>query len=400
VYLLEWRSGHRGATILASSWRGGQALGVLGRGSDARLLVLRGGAVDLLDENLASRQGLRAGVAASWFTASSWPPYAGELPGGDEPGRPAMIFGGRLFNAPRGSGVAPFREIAALPGRTPVGLFGPGRGWAAVADGGALPVGRRGGSLVVAAGARAASIAVVRTEILMQPEVDGALLQPRIDGALLDDGHPARPILLTSDGAAARFEAPPGTVTQVRGHPGEPATTTVGPDGVADVVLVPPRQATNDESFAVRLLVSTPSGHGYGASWEVRVVRRSPSISATTPFAPFSFSVPLSGRTSPSASLLVDGEPVRLGADGSFLTNVSAGPIPRTVTLAATDRVGNTTELVVSVVGVLDYRRLPWIPIVIGLTLLSAGLLYLRVPRPSAARGSTDPDEGVLEEIQ
>ena len=234
----------------------------------------------------------------------------------------------------------------------------------------------------------------------MQPELDGALLEPPIQDAVLDDGHPARPILITSAGASARLEAPPGTVIRVSGHPGEPATTTVGPDGMADVVLVPPRQATNDESFAVRLLVSTPSGHGYGASWEVRVLRRSPSISAAAPFAPFSFSVPLSGRTSPSASLLVDGRPVRLGADGSFLTNVSAGLIPRSVKLAATDRVGNTTELVVSVVGVLDYRQLPWIPIVVGLTLLSAGLLYLRVPRPSAARGTTNPDEGVLEEIQ
>ncbi len=400
VYLLEWGSREREATIVANSFRGGTALGVLGRGGDARLLVLRGGAVDMLDADLASRHGLAGGLAASWFAASSWPPYSGELPGGDATGRSAMIFGGRLINAPDGSSLAPFRDIAALPGRTPVGLFGPRRGWAAVADGGALPVGRRGGSLVVAAGARAASIAVVRTAVLMQPELDGALLQPQIVGAVLDDGQPARPILLTSAGAAAHFDAPPGSVTQVSGHPGEPAATTVGSDGMAAPVLVPSREAANDESFTVRLLVATPSGHGYGAIWEVRVIRRPPSISATTPFAPFSFSVPLSGRTSSSASLLVDGEPVRLGADGSFLTNVSAGPFPRTVTLEATDRVGNSTELAVSVVGVLDYRRLPWIPIVAGLTLLSAGVLYLRVPKPSAARGGTDPDEGVLEEIQ
>ena len=399
AYLLEWRAGQRDATILANSIRGGSLLGVLGRGAGARLLVLRGGAVDVLDAGLTSRQSVFGGEAASWFAASSLPPYAGQLPGGDDAGAPAMIFGGQLVSAPDGSALAAVRDIAALPGRSPVGLFGPERGWAAVANGAALAVGRRGGSMGVTAEARAAGIAVVPAGLMMRPEEDGGLLEPEIRGAILDAAMPARPMILTSAGATARFAAPPDSALQVSGFPGEPVSSSVGAGGMADVVLVPARDTGDDESFTVRLLVATPAGHGYGAIWEVRVLRRPPGLTATAPFASLSFSVPLSGRTAPSASLLVDGEPVSLGPDGTFMANVSAGPLPRTVRLAATDRVGNTTELAVSVVGVLDYRRLPWIPIVVGLTMLAAGILYLRVPKPSAVP-ATDPDHGVLEEME
>ena len=399
AYLLAWRGGERDAEILANSFRGGSLLGVLGRGAGARLLVLRGGAVDVLDAGLASRQSVFSGEAASWFAASSLPPYAGELPGGDESGRPVLIFGGQLVSAPDGPGRAAVRDIAALPGRAPVGLFGPERGWAAVADGEALAIGRRGGSMRAADETRAAAIAVVRIGVLMRPEEDGGLLEPEIGGAILDASVPARPTIHTSAGASARVLAPPGSVTQVSGFPGEPVTTVVGGGGPADVVLVPERDTGEDESFAVRLLLATPAGHGYGAIWEVRVIRRPPGLTASAPLAPLSFTVPLSGRTAPTATLLVDGEPVSLDADGTFVANVDAGPLPRTVRLAATDRLGNTTELGVSVVGMLDYRRLPWIPIVAGLTLAAAALLYLRVPKPSAT-AATDPDQGVLEEME
>jgi hypothetical protein len=121
---------------------------------------------------------------------------------------------------------------------------------------------------------------------------------------------------------------------------------------------------------------------------------------ASAPIAPLSFSVPLTGRTAPSARLLVDGASVPVQPDGSFLAEVGAGLLPRTVRLEATDRIGNASQLTLEVVGLVDYRRLPWIPIVAGMTLLAGALLFLRVPKPAARHVSTDPDEGVLEEIQ
>jgi hypothetical protein len=53
----------------------------------------------------------------------------------------------------------------------------------------------------------------------------------------------------------------------------------------------------------------------------------------------------------------------------------------------------------VSVVAPADYRRLPWIPIVVGLTLLAGGFLLLRVPRARAQVAQEPGDDARLEEI-
>jgi hypothetical protein len=170
---------------------------------------------------------------------------------------------------------------------------------------------------------------------------------------------------------------------------------------MAELVLVSSDPgADNDETRTVRLLVVTPGGHGYASTWEVRIRRRPPALSATTPVAPLSFDVPVSGRSESGATILVDGEPVAVAADGSFSADVSAGLLPRDVRVEATDRVGNRRALTISVVGALDYRRLPWVPIVAGLTLVAGAALYLRTPRPGAAVAAGHPDDGVLEEIQ
>jgi hypothetical protein len=67
--------------------------------------------------------------------------------------------------------------------------------------------------------------------------------------------------------------------------------------------------------------------------------------------------------------------------------------------VVATDPVGNTTRTVVSGIGVVDYRTLPWIPIVIVLLGGAAVVLYLRVPRSSAAPAPVG-DDAVLEELE
>jgi hypothetical protein len=399
VHLLRWPAAAAEATVQVSSTRGGEPLGVLGDGASARLLVMRGGAVDLLDVGLRSRQGLPGGAAAAWFAASSLPPYRGELHGGDGSGAPGIVFGGRLIAAPDPpSNQAAFREIAVLAGKVPIGLFGEGLGWAAVGSSHAFQAERRGGGLLVGSSARAGEVAVVPAAALMAPEVDGGLLEPEIAGGLLDATQPARPILITGRGAIARLAAPPDSVIQVTSRNETRASTTL-PDGTADVVLVEDIDSDANENFTVRLLVSTPAGHGYGAIWEARVLHQPPGLRASAPFASLAFTVPISGRTNPSALLVVDGTPVAVAPDGTFAADVGAGLLPRPVRLAATDRVGNTTEIVVEVVALLDYRQLPWVPMVVGLTLVAGAVLYLRAPRPGAI-GAQHPDEGVLEEIQ
>jgi hypothetical protein len=401
TYALRWPAGTPGASVESTSARGGTPLGVLGAGDQARILVLRGGVVDLLDARLVSRQIVPGGAAAARFAASSWPPFHGELPGGEDFGRPALVFGGHLITAPPPQGGrAQIREIAALPGRVPVGLFGAGNRWAAVATGVSLPADRRGGPLT-AVGARSSGLYVTATATLLGPEADGGLLSPRIEGALLDDGPSDRPTLISSGEIRAAVEGPEGSIVAVVGQRGGLRQASIGPGGRAEMTLVEDDpEATADERLTVRLLVTTPAGHGYGAIWEVRILRRPPTLMASAPIAPLSFSVPLTGRTAPGARLVVDGTPVPVEPDGSFSAEVGAGPWPRAVRLEATDRIGNASQLTLEVVGLVDYRRLPWIPIVAGMTLLAGALLYLRVPKPAARHVSTDPDEGVLEEIQ
>jgi hypothetical protein len=400
VHLLRWPASSRDATVELTSPRGGEALGVLGSDESARLLVLRGGAVDILDAQLRSRQGLAGGLTASWFVDSSLPPYHGPLHGGDETGQPALVFGGRLVVAPRQpDNQVSFRDIAVLPGKVPVGLLGPGLGWAAVADGPLVPAARQGGGLLVAGGARAAAMAIVRTDVILRPESDGGLLEPTLTGALLDDSQPARPILLTGGAVDAVVSAPEGSHALVRGRDGGPEALVPAGGRVRVRLVADDPEATEDERFTTRLLVSTPAGHGYGAIWEVRVERRPPGLTAAAPMLPLGFSVPLTGRTDPNARLVVDGAEVPTQPDGSFRAEVGAGPLPRQVRLRATDPLGNSTELVLEVVGVIDYRRLPWIPIIVVLTLATAAFLFLRAPRPTAV-GMEHPDEGVLEEIQ
>jgi hypothetical protein len=399
VQLFRWPARAETATLQVTSQRGGEALGVLGAGRSARLLIMRGGAVDLLDVGLSSRQGLPGGEAAAWFAASSLRPYHGELPGGDDLGAAALLFGGRLVLAPEApSNQAAFREVAVLAGKTPIGLFGDALGWAAVGAGPELPAQRRGGGLVIGASARAAEVAIVPADALLSPEEDGGLVAPSITGGLVDGSQPARPIMLTAGEIRSRIAAPPGSVIQVTSRT-ETTSSTAGPDGAAEVVLVAERETDENETFTVRLLVSTPAGHGYGAIWEARVLRQPPPLRASAPFASLGFSVSLSGRTAPTATLEVDGSPVPVGADGTFAVAVDGGLFPRPVRLVATDHVGNTREVVLEVVAPLDYRQLPWVPLVVALTVAVAAILYLRVPRP-AATGSKHPDEGVLEDIQ
>jgi hypothetical protein len=53
----------------------------------------------------------------------------------------------------------------------------------------------------------------------------------------------------------------------------------------------------------------------------------------------------------------------------------------------------------VEVIGLVDYRGLPWVPIVGALTVLGAAVLFLRTPRhrPLAARPVLD--DGRLEDV-
>jgi hypothetical protein len=64
-----------------------------------------------------------------------------------------------------------------------------------------------------------------------------------------------------------------------------------------------------------------------------------------------------------------------------------------------TDPVGNQTERLITRVWPLDYRQLPWVPIVVFILLTVAGLLYVYEPDSRPRRRSPQDEEATFEEI-
>jgi hypothetical protein len=147
------------------------------------------------------------------------------------------------------------------------------------------------------------------------------------------------------------------------------------------------------------LTVTTPAGHSYLGIWEVMVLSEPPALAASVRTPPGSGEVEVTGEAPSYASVTVAGEPVIVDADGRFRATVALPPWPTDVQVVATDPVGNTTARTVSGVGWLDYRDLPWIPIVVVGIGLAALVLYLRVPgrEPMVRRAD---DDAVLEELE
>jgi hypothetical protein len=331
--------------------------------------------------------------------------YVGPVPGGMS-GSEAFIYHGHLVSIDprRGDGGVVVTDVSAMPGTEPIGLFGAGSELLAMARsavpsrGFAFDATREGGQLTQPAGGlRTATMVVSEAAAALAPEADDGLLQPDPQGPVRVEPGPNEPLVLAGGSFTLPVVAPPGTQLQLR--VGDVVTDTPVPqDGVAQLLVGTDELEDGDEVRAT-LLAITPTGQGYGSGWTVSMHTQPPALSASTPFAPLSFDVGVSGRTSPDASVAVDGAPVPVAADGRFDVAVGAGLWPRDVQIEATDPLGNRNSTTVSVVGLVDYRQLPWIPIVALLTILAGMVLYLRVPRAKPATTSGSMTDATLEDL-
>ena len=409
--LLQWPAGATSITVEATSpRRRGIPLAALGAGAEARIVLLRdGGTVDVLGPDLRpNRLGIAGGVAGASFERTPATPYVGPLPGGLPDGQEALIFQGRMVTpVPAASGRSRPGEriIASLPGVTPIGVFGPGGARMGLALPNSLlrstlsfDAGRKGGQLTIPAGSPTGlALAVADTDAVLSAEADNGRLEPETPGAVADE-RGSRRTMATRGPFSALLDAPAGSRVLARAMD-DAANLRVDESGSATVTF-DPVSARAGGAYQASVLVLTPSGHGYHAEWDVRIMVEAPKVEVDVPFAPLSFSVPLTGRTDPGAHVSIDGREIAVRPDGSFSAQAMVGPIPRDVRVEATDAAGNAQRRTLSVVGFLDYRRLPWIPLVALLTVLAGVVLYVRAPRPAPPSARLAGDDAQLEEIE
>jgi hypothetical protein len=384
----------------------------LGSGTDTRILFAAPGQVVMAvtDGSLNPLPGVTAGNAAAPYLSTALLPYVGPFPGGLPDGEPAVVFGGKLVRAdaanptPANQGLR-VDPMAVLPGMAPLGWLGPGGTWTAllVSLTGSVTadeVDRSGGQLT--SGTEYA-LALARTSDVLAPEEEDGQLQPAIAGGLAASPAGGHPAVITRDGTfAALLDVPPGSLVRGLAHDrgnavvvGPAELPSAGQSGAAppyEVQVGAPVTGDQDQRFDTAISVVTPAGHGYVATWTVWAYRKPPPLTVSTPGASFGFSVKVAGHTSVGSTVQIDGRSVAVAADGSFASSVPAGPLPSEVTVVARDAVGNRTERVLSVVAPIDYRRLPWIPIIVGLTLLVAAAFVVRVPRGRGWRGADQRD--------
>jgi hypothetical protein len=341
-------------------------------------------------------------AAAAAFASGPVPPYVGPLPGGGPDGEPAVVYAGRLLatGPPAEADPVTGLRFATMAGSQPIGLVGAERSQLALLHGATRPpIDVRGGRLEAPTLNVPAAISVAPLELALEAEAADAVLEPSVDGVVQLGARNS--IAVGPDGFTATVAAPPGSHVYVASE--DPsvveATVVVGGTGSVDVPIAPTGVTTPSPRYRATLGVTTPAGHSYLATWEVRVLDGPPPLEVAVTTHLGSGEVEVTGRSAPYASVTVDGEPVALDAEGGFAVRRALPPWPTDVAVAATDPFGNVTERAVTGVGWFDYRGLPWIPIVAVGVAAAAVVLFLRVPRTTPEPRRAD-DDAVLEELE
>jgi hypothetical protein len=334
--------------------------------------------------------------------ATSLTPFFGVVPGGLPGDRDVYVFGGRLVRPASDPDVlGEVASLALLPGLEPVGTVGPAGAWVALLTefSELTPLDIHPPAVRLLSAVSPRTVRLVATSSLVEPEANGGHLAPTFLGVAQDPDHPTG-LIVGDEAAYAEISGPPGTTVwwATRGRPS--GNLTLGADGVARIQLLEAAgpNAPDGSGATASIWLVTPAGHAYYGTWRIRVYRQPPSLAFTADDALVNFSPTVSGRTVPGATVTINGRPVEVTAHGSFEASVDAGLLPTDVRVVAVDPVGNRSERVVSVVWPVDYRRLPFVPIAVLLTVGAAAVLFLR--RPDTGPSRRTPDDGAtFEEI-
>lgn len=319
-------------------------------------------------------------------------PYAGPLPGG--------LGGGEAFFSPGGLVLGADGELAVHPtnglvGRWPVGVAGPEEGWMALAVG--YPAWRDRAFLRRSGLTGSLAIAPLG-EVLPDAPPDGHL-RPELHNAVVIEDADGTPRVFAPDGGfTVTISAPPLSSVVVAVNHAIPFQGQMGVEPIS-IEVGPATEREGNQDFEAAIIVVTPAGAAYSVTWEGQILREPPELKAGAQTDLLQLSATVSGVATPNSAVTIDGEPAETDADGLFSLSVDAAIWPRDVVVMASDPVGNHSEERLSVVGLVDYRGLPWVPIV-GVATLGIGVaLFVRTPR-RRSEGHAHEDDVRLEEIE
>ncbi len=249
-------------------------------------------------------------------------------------------------------------------------------------------------------GAGAGALRLIAVQSILEPEALGARLDPTFHGAARppDPDGPAD-LWIGSGAVDLEIHGPAGSHIWWTSPDGQ-GEEVIGPSAVSRIRVLDPAEpgVGAGSRRSVRAWVVTPAGHGYAGHWRMKIHRLPPDLAILEDIPLLDLEPTMSGATLPGATLTVNGEPATIRDDGTFEVPVHAGIIPTELWVVATDSVGNQAQRLVTRVWPLDYRQLPFVPIVFLVTVAAAAVLFLR--RPAAGPGQRFPDDGAtFEEI-
>ncbi len=315
-------------------------------------------------------------------------PWSGPVAGGLGVGGNAVVLNGHLITTGPGDDLR-MRAIAALAGAYPVGTAGDDASWIVLSNSGYPPP--REASLRVQPGTRTW---LAPTDAILNPRPDDlATVGDPLAVTTLPDGT----LAMGDNGFDVVVTAP--TDSRIILIVDARLRTDVRAAGRTSTIHVAPQELSGSRTFWAALLVTTPIGTATTATWEAHVLRDPPTLTAAATTEALRFGATVSGSVSRAATVAVDGVPATINRDGTFRVTVAASPWPRDVLVTATDAVGHRTVTALTVIGLVDYRWLPWPLLVVAATTLVGLGLYVLAPRLRREERSLTGTIGAFEEL-
>ena len=417
--VVRWPRGMAATTVERMGTIGFPGITLVGDGPEALLVVQGNGAfasgrppavaVHDLGLRLLGEVGVSPGTERLWEVVNgglSSPrgimhniyPYNGPLPTGLLDDRAAYVSSGVLIQSGSPDGYEA-RPMASLVGVQPIGAVGFEDAWVLLGTGYSPPPGSAylNWGVVPPEWGR---VVVMPLDRFLQPADQVSGVSFELTGAVevAREGGVAR-LMAERDGFQITISAPAGSVViNVNGLLTDEHEVADQPL-VVEVGAPRNRRENENQEFEATLLVVTPDGRGLTRDWVGTFVREPPALSVSASTNSMALGATLDGRTGQGSVVTANGKDLGADPEGRFEASIDAPIWPSRVVVTARDPLGNETTQLIEVVGLVDYRGLPWAAILIAVTVIVGGVLFVRTPqrRAEAAEGGGD---GRLEELE